>query len=158
MAANRPGINEQLRWIGLDGLRTSVALHCFEMALRMKPVQWICGKFNFERLRQQRPALWRRFKQFDENDELNGQNADQIFGQRNQPIDKNEFLPSIQRVLPKLVGNEFIDSQQGFMELGLDSFGLYQFAHLLNVELAQNGFDKLSISVLDLFERGNVEI
>jgi hypothetical protein len=54
----------------------------------------------------------------------------------------------------KANSNAIIAPDMGFLELGLDSLGIYQFAHSLNAKLAANGFG-LNVSVLDLFETGN---
>jgi hypothetical protein len=63
MAANRAGTNDQLRWLGLPGIPTALALRCFKIAIQRPSIaQWLIGRFDWGRLAQQKRALWACFR------------------------------------------------------------------------------------------------
>ncbi|KAH7701133.1 Beta-ketoacyl synthaseN-terminal domain containing protein, partial [Aphelenchoides avenae] len=177
MAANS-GVNDRLKKMGFLGLSVSNALQCFDYVLRAKPQQIAIADIEWDALWRYRPDLKdilvelapaapdpEQGSTYDDADDAISQNED---GEERTEDAENTadhfstehirgFLEQTICDLTGLSDAEEADFSTGFMELGLDSFKLYQLTEEVNKALIGYGIEKFSLSVIDLFEQSSVE-
>lgn len=156
-------ITDVLRKKGFYGLKTTEALRCFDWILEHPSItQIVVARVDWHRMFKFRPAIQDVVIQENKEGEdllqreltfkltaLEKTNNQSDFSDIQQI---EEVLETEIKKLMKLDANKTIEKTVGFMELGLDSFGMFNLSNQINRVFAQN-----SINIIHLFEHSTIE-
>jgi malonyl CoA-acyl carrier protein transacylase len=155
-------VAELLRQKGFYGLKTDEALECFDWILShgSRYKQLFIARADWSKIFEFRPDL----RVIVQNNLSTRKELDSQLLKLNSTSNTFKVIPllSIQQIkimleveikkLLKLDPTEDIDKCVGFMELGLDSFGMFNLSNLINRYYGQT-----LVNIINLFEHSNIE-